>query len=207
MKKAADLKWFGYQPTRAVRLATPAALRSRRPWASTSVVLLAGLVCSLALGWKVHGQVAAGDEAKLRENRGKQIYIQGTSRSGKEILAYLGESSLEVPGSAMPCANCHGLGGEGKPEGGVDPSNLTWESLTKPYGSTRADGRRHPAYTERGLELAITRGTDPAGNKLLNVMPRYQMTSGDLTDLIAYLKRLGKDRDPGVSENKIVIGI
>src|ERR1700730_125780 len=150
MKRAADLKWLCYHPTRAARSANPAALRRRGTRAGTSVVLLAGLVFSLALGWKVHGQMAAADEAKLRENRGKQIYIQGTSRSGKEILAYLGESSLEVPGSAMPCANCHGLGGEGKPEGGVDPSNLTWESLTKPYSVTNAGGRRRTAYTERG---------------------------------------------------------
>lgn len=169
-------------------------------------LLLVTFFGGLAVGWKAQGQVAGADEVKLRERRGKQIYIQGTSASGKEILAYLGESSLEVPGSAMPCANCHGLDGHGKPEGGVDPSKLTWESLTKPYGLTHADGRRHPAYTERGLELAITRGTDPAGNKLMNVMPRYQMTSGDMADLIAYLKRLGRDLDPGVYENKIVIG-
>jgi ABC-type branched-subunit amino acid transport system substrate-binding protein len=141
-----------------------------------------------------------------QEKRGKQIYTQGTSASGKEILAYLGESSLEVPGSAMPCANCHGLEGEGKPEGGVIPSNLTWDALTKPYGVTHPGGRKHPPYTERGLELAITRGVDPAGNKIAGVMPRYQMSGADLADLIAYLKRLGKDRDPGISENKIVIG-
>jgi len=193
MKRAADRKWLGYYRTRVAR-------------AGTLGTLLVGLAFSLAVGWQANGQVAAPDEVKLRETRGKQIYIQGTSPSGKEILAYLGESSLEVPGSAMPCANCHGLNGEGKPEGAVYPSNLTWESLTKPYGLTHADGRRHPAYTERGLELAITRGTDPAGNKLLNVMPRYQMTSEDIADLIAYLKRLGKDRDPGVYENRIVIG-
>lgn len=193
MKRAADSKWLGYHRTRAARV-------------GSFGVLLVGFAFSLTIGWEANGQVAASDEVKLREIRGKQIYIQGTSASGKEILAYLGESSLEVPGSAMPCANCHGLNGEGKPEGGIDPSNLTWESLSKPYGLTHAGGRRHPAYTERGLELAITRGTDPAGNKLLNVMPRYQMTSGDLGDLIAYLKRLGKDRDPGVYENKIVIG-
>ena len=191
MKRAADSKWIGHHRTRA---------------AGTLAVLLLGLGFCLAALWEANGQVAASDELKLRENRGRQIYLQGTSPSGKEILAYLGESSLEVPGSAMPCANCHGLNGEGKSEGGVDPSNLTWESLTKPYGITHADGRRHPAYTERGLELSITRGTDPAGNKLLNLMPRYQMTSADMADLIAYLKRLGKDRDPGVYENKIVIG-
>ncbi len=140
------------------------------------------------------------------ESRGKQIYTRGTSPSGKEILAYLGESSLEVQGSAMPCANCHGLDGQGKPEGGVTPSNLTWEVLTKPYGVRHLDGRQHPPYTERALELAITRGTDPAGNRLLNVMPRYVMAKEDMANLILFLKRLGKDRDPGISETEIAIG-
>jgi ABC-type branched-subunit amino acid transport system substrate-binding protein len=150
--------------------------------------------------------VSAQDPLTPQQRRGKQIYQQGASPSGKEILAYLGESSLEVPGNAMACANCHGLDGRGKPEGGITPSDLTWETLTKPYGVVHADGRKHPPYTERALELAIKRGTDPAGNKLQNFMPRYELSTEDLGDLIAYLRRLGKDRDPGISENKIVIG-
>ena len=140
------------------------------------------------------------------ESRGKEIYLLGASKSGKQILAYIGDSSLEVPGSSMACANCHGTAGQGKPEGGIDPSNITWEALTKPYGVTHSSGRKHPAYTERGLELAITRGVDPGGNKLLNAMPRYQMSKEDLADLIVYIKRLGTDLDPGISENQIVIG-
>ena len=142
-----------------------------------------------------------------QEQRGKQIYLRGTSASGREILAYLGESSLEVPASALACANCHGLDGQGKPEGGVTPSNLNWELMTKPYGVTHASGRKHPPYTERALDLAITRGLDPAGNKLLNVMPRYQMSRDDMADLIAYLKLLGTEHDPGVSENSIKLGV
>jgi ABC-type branched-subunit amino acid transport system substrate-binding protein len=141
-----------------------------------------------------------------QESRGKEIYLLGTSKSGKDILAYIGESSLEVPGSSMTCANCHGMAGEGKPEGGIDPSNITWEALTKPYGVTHSSGRKHPAYTARALELAITHGVDPAGNKLLNAMPRYQMSKEDLADLVLYLKRLGTDLDPGISENQISIG-
>ena len=141
-----------------------------------------------------------------QESRGKDIYLLGTSKSGKDILAYIGDSSLEVPGSAMACANCHGMAGQGKPEGGIDPSNITWEALTKPYGVTHSSGRKHPAYTARGLEFAITRGVDPAGNKLLNAMPRYQMSKEDLNDLLVYLKRLGTDLDPGISDNQIVIG-
>lgn len=166
------------------------------------VVLLAGVLLFLVFGFTVFAQ----DALTPQESRGKQIYVQGKGSSGREILAYLGESSIEVPGSAMACANCHGLDGQGKPEGGINPSDLRWESLTKPYRLANADGRQHPPYTERALELAIVRGTDPAGNKLLNVMPRYQMSREDLSDLVVYLKRLGKDRDPGISEGKIIIG-
>src|SRR5690349_8391299 len=142
-----------------------------------------------------------------QEIRGKQIYLQGTSPSGKNILAYVGDASLEVPGNVMACANCHGIAGQGKVEGGINPSNVTWEALTKPYGIEHVNGRKHPAYTARGLELAVTRGLDPAGNKLLYAMPRYQMSKEDLDDLVVYLKRLGTDVDPGISENKIVIGM
>ena len=156
----------------------------QRPAGFIQVVWLAGALLFLVCGFAVFAQ----DGLTPPESRGKQIYVQGKGSPSREILAYLGESSIEVPGSAMPCANCH------------------WESLTKPYGLANANGRKHPPYTERALELAITRGTDPAGNKLLNVMPRYQMSREDLSDLVVYLKRLGKDRDPGISENKIVIG-
>jgi ABC-type branched-subunit amino acid transport system substrate-binding protein len=141
------------------------------------------------------------------EKRGKQIYLRGTTAAGREITAYLGEASLEVPGSAMTCAGCHGAEGQGKPEGGVTPSNITWGALTKPYGVVHASGRKHPPYTERAVELALTRGLDPAGNRLLNVMPRYQMAREDMNDLIAYLKRLGTDRDPGLSDREIRIGM
>ena len=170
------------------------------------LALLVFLLIPLFLSTGVFAGAMLQEPLSPQEKRGKQIYAQGTSASGKEILAYLGESSLEVPGSTMSCANCHGLDGQGKPEGGINPSNLTWDALTKPYGVTHPSGRQHPPYTERGLELAITRGVDPGGNKLPNVMPRYQMSGADLADLIAYLKRLGKDRDPGLSESKIVIG-
>ncbi|HEV7474931.1 MAG TPA: ABC transporter substrate-binding protein [Pyrinomonadaceae bacterium] len=199
MKKSGNSKQFGANAQQTIRMA-----------AAVLVACLGLYLVGNLEGRKGHAQTEAQTgaqaETTIREQQGKQIYIQGTSASGKGILAYLGESSLEVPASAMPCANCHGLNGAGKPEGGIFPSNVTWEALTKPYGLTHADGRRHPPYTERALELAITRGTDPAGNKLQNLMPRYQMSSEDMLGLIAYLKRLGKETDPGIYESKIVIG-
>ena len=165
--------------------------------------LLLRLVCVLVLTC-----AAAGAQSPLtpQELRGKQIYLQGTSPSGKEILAYIGDAALEVPGSTVACANCHAFRGQGKPEGGIDPSNITWEALTKPYGVTHNSGRKHPPYTDRGLELAVTRGLDPAGNKLLYAMPRYQISKEDLADLVTYLKKLGTDTDPGIADNRITIG-
>src|SRR5207245_4368783 len=108
--------------------------------------------------------------------------------------------------SVLPCASCHGHDGEGRPEGGVTPSAITWERLTKPYGREQEGGRSHPPYTEASLARAITDGVDPGGNRLQVAMPRYRMSAADLADLIAFLHRLGGDADPGVSDGALVLG-
>jgi ABC-type branched-subunit amino acid transport system substrate-binding protein len=167
---------------------------------------LARLAVALTLCCGAWESARPQDALTSQKGRGKQIYVHGTSPSGNEIRAYFGESSLEVQGSAMACANCHGLDGLGKVEDGVNPPNITWMALTKPYGLNHADGRQHPPYSERTLELAVTRGKDPAGNTLLSVMPRYRMSRKDLADLVVYLKHLELDRDPGITANKIIIG-
>jgi ABC-type branched-subunit amino acid transport system substrate-binding protein len=174
-----------------------------RPQTLFLLAVLGVLVCSSGA---VLSRASAQAALTPSESRGKQIYLQGTSQSGRQILAYVGEAALEMPGATMACANCHGLDGRGKPEGSISPSDITPESLTKPYGVIHADGRKHPAYTERAFEAAITRGIDPAGNRLSNVMPRYSIARDDLSDLIAYVARLDRDRDPGISETSIVIG-
>src|SRR4029453_16913615 len=92
---------------------------------------------------------AFGGALTLQERRGQQIYLQGTSPAGGELTAVLGKEGAEVPASVVPCANCHGHDGRGKPEGGLVPSNITWEALTTPYGVTSATGRAHPPYTGR----------------------------------------------------------
>ena len=146
-------------------------------------------------------------ELSAAEERGKQIYLKGTGANGREILAYVGEPAMELPGSAMACVNCHGRNGKGKAEGGVVPSNITWPALTKSYEIRQPSGRKHPPYTDKAVELALTRGFDPAGNKLLNIMPRYVMAPQDLSDLLAYLKRLGDERERGISDTEITIGV
>lgn len=142
-----------------------------------------------------------------QEQRGQQIYRHGTSPLGQEITALLNKDGTEVSASVLACANCHGHDGRGKPEGGVTPSNITWDALTKPYEITHPSGRKHPPYTERSLKRAITMGLDSAGHQLHVAMPRFRMVHQDVDDLIAYLKVVGKNRDPGLTDTAIRIGI
>lgn len=145
------------------------------------------------------------DHLSLQEQRGKEIYFGIEAPSSPSIKALVGDPPTIVQGSLMACANCHGADGQGKPEGGVVPSNITWEALTKPYSVT-SSGRTRPGYTERLLVSAVCMGVDPAGNKLHVAMPRFQMSREDIKALIAYLKRLGREIEPGLSDSTIRIG-
>lgn len=139
------------------------------------------------------------------QQNGQKIYSTGTSSDGSEIYAIM--SGVNVPASVMPCVNCHGEQGKGKPEGGVIPSNLTWGSLSREYTGAGHNGRSHPAYTEKSLVKAISMGLDPAGNPLHKAMPRYQMSQKSMADLIAYIKVLGQQNNQGIEEDEIRIGI
>src|SRR5215216_7216863 len=64
----------------------------------------------------------------------------------------------------------------------------------------------HPAFSEASFTRLLTSGLDPAGNKLAVAMPTYRMPQEDMANLIAYLKRIETDTDPGVTDTSIVLG-
>src|SRR6476646_4257225 len=141
----------------------------------------------------------------LAERRGRALYLRGESASKREITAIVND--LDVPATTVPCAGCHGRRGEGKTEGGVTAGNLTWSNLIKPYGHTHPSGRKHGPFTESSFTTAVVRGVDPSGNTMVVAMPRYHMSIEDMNDLIAYIKRLEFDRDPGVTSESIDVGV
>ncbi|HJQ31074.1 MAG TPA: ABC transporter substrate-binding protein, partial [Pyrinomonadaceae bacterium] len=53
---------------------------------------------------------------------------------------------------------------------------------------------------------AVSEGVDPSGNTMLTAMPRFRMSADDVADLLAYLKAIEHDRDPGVSDASVRIG-
>ena len=159
----------------------------------------AGLVAAwlvVCLAQPAHGL----DEA---EQRGKQIYLEGTSARGNLINAVVGVEQTLIPAAAIPCANCHVYDGLGRPEGGVVPTDVRWSQLSKTYGHVHEDGRRHPTFDEHSLTRSIIAGVDPANNRLDTSMPLYLLNTEDAADLVAYLKVLEDDLDPGIEEGHV----
>jgi ABC-type branched-subunit amino acid transport system substrate-binding protein len=168
--------------------------------AATSTVLPSGLI-----------QDSQGKEEKQlpspltpQEKRGKAFYLRSESSTGQEVTAFIGE--VDIPASTVPCGGCHGLRGQGIAEGGVYAGDLTWSFLTKPYGHANESGRNHPAFSEVSFIRSLATGLDPAGNKMVVAMPTYRLPQQDMADLIAYLKRIETDRDPGLTETSLVLG-
>jgi len=165
--------------------------------------LIALLVCSAGTAW----QPVAADESRLSaaEERGKAIFRVGESVSGAPITAVVAGNSTPLPASILPCSGCHGDDGLGRPEGGVRPPDITWPALTAASGHQHEFGRSHPAFDAAAVAAAISQGIDPGGNTLDAAMPRYSMTEADLHDLIAYLKRIDADLDPGLGPESVTV--
>ncbi|MGA9773521.1 MAG: ABC transporter substrate-binding protein [Blastocatellia bacterium] len=177
--------------------------RSNRIQPLLAVITLALIFWSLS---DRHTIAQSAAELSPQEKRGKQIYLKGESEAG-EMKAVLGTGDLEFPASSFPCANCHGLRGEGSSEGGLQPPSLIWNKLSSPGQSALTRLDRSP-YNETTLARAITAGINSNGGKLHPGMPHYKMTGEQIADLIAYLKKIGKesDMDPGLSDEVIKVG-
>jgi ABC-type branched-subunit amino acid transport system substrate-binding protein len=144
-------------------------------------------------------------ELSETQQRGKQIYFEGTSPRGTEITAVVGDEAALLPGSTMPCSSCHGSDGLGRPEGGVIPLDIRWTELVKSYGHVHHDGRRHPAFDDDSFIRSMIAGVDPANNQLDRSMPIYQMSGEDMADLVAYMKVLEYDLDPGIGDDAVTV--
>lgn len=150
----------------------------------------------------------SGQESSLTpaETRGKEIFLRGESRSGSPVTAFFGADRLELPGSAAACGSCHGSDGTGRAESGLVPTNVTWKYLTKSYGHLHEDGMQHPPFDSESVASYLLTGMYPGGGRGDPSMPTYKMAGSDLEDLVAYLKRLDDDLDPGLTAETIRVG-
>ncbi|MBK9517240.1 MAG: ABC transporter substrate-binding protein [Anaeromyxobacter sp.] len=140
-----------------------------------------------------------------QQQAGRTIYLTGESPSGGGITATVGVDASPIPGSVLTCGSCHGEDGLGRPEGSVDPSIVTWSELTRAGGHVHP-GRRHRPFDARTLARSITDGVDPDGQRLDGAMPRYSMSREDLDALVAWMKVLELQLDPGLTPTLIRLG-
>lgn len=175
--------------------------------------LAAVLVAAACLGWAPLAAGAPGlspDEDLSAEEMvelGRRIYFQGAGEEGHQPIAVIGRGGAEVPASVLPCSSCHGEDGRGRPEGGVNPSDLTWSALTRPYVRRTPDGREHPPYDEARFQRAVTMGLDPGGNPLHVAMPLYRLTHAEADALVAFIKTLDTRRDDGIEKKSLHLGL
>lgn len=169
-----------------------------RMWACAGVAIAA-----CVLGGAPHAWAGV---LSPEESRGKRIYLEGRSETGRMITARVGRSSTPMPGKTFPCVGCHGSDGVGLPEGGVVPAEITWSRLTTPVFQTGGTDRARSAYTESLISRAITGGLNADGVMLEPTMPRFEMDKDDLRDLVSYLRRIEADLDPGLTERTIALG-
>ncbi|HEX3094286.1 MAG TPA: ABC transporter substrate-binding protein, partial [Candidatus Angelobacter sp.] len=160
--------------------------RHLSPW-----ICVAGMFSPLLLPAQTQSVVKAG----------QLIYSKGESPAGSALSAVLGDTV--VPAALMPCASCHGADGKGRTEGGIVPSDVTWNTLTRTRETDKALERRRKAYDLNSLRKVLREGVDPEGNELGITMPRYQISDGDMNSLLAYLEQLGIKNDPGVTATGI----
>lgn len=114
---------------------------------------------------------------------GQRIFLTATSSSG---LSIYGEGYM-MYSRYVSCSNCHGQTGHGGPVYMMmfqfQAPNITWPALT--------DSKQYsPPYTTDSLKRAITQGMGSDGSTLSIYMPRWQMSSSDLSDLVSFIQTL-----------------
>jgi hypothetical protein len=140
---------------------------------------------------------------------GEAIYRSGVLPSGQPLQAER-EPGMRIQGTTAACVNCHRRSGLGMKEGRrtippiagsylFHPRAGTVDDLDLPYvEGMKAD--RDP-YTEATLAQAIRQGIGADGKPLSYLMPRFTLGDTEMTELIAYLKRLSPGAVPGVTQS------
>jgi ABC-type branched-subunit amino acid transport system substrate-binding protein len=160
-----------------------------------------------AIAWFLLVTVASAPVDNQGSARGRRLFETGIGHDGHPVEAVFADSATRIPGALLSCAGCHGKDGKGRTAKGLNPPDITWQNLTKPYSLRVGVGRSRPPYTEPLVARAITLGRDSGGQLLGVAMPRFRLTHEEVADLMAYLRELGSEVDPGVGPDALSIGV
>ena len=156
---------------------------------------------------------AAAAPLTPRVSPGERLYMRGLSVAGSPIETTV-EGDIHVQSTEMACMNCHRRSGMGTAEGPLVVPPLVGSVLFSPLtmgapqlGEPRSTGPgTRAAYTDAALLRALRDGVDPSGRSLSATMPRYAIGEADAQALGAFLRALGEEVPPGVSDAIVHIG-
>lgn len=171
-------------------------------WRARVTVAVCQLLLALASCLLAGIAMSEGISLTQAESIGRRIYQKGMGISAVEVN--FAASGTRARGSDYPCISCHGEAGKGGREAGVEIADISSAALAARLatarGTTSSNASDH-------LLAAITEGMNPYGGSLHAAMPRYQFSKADMSNLLAYLKRLGNEPIPGVTDKEIRIGM
>ncbi len=139
---------------------------------------------------------------------GESIYLRGVWAGGP-ISGVREPGGMRGQGRDVACVNCHLHSGLGMTEGHTYIPPITGRYLYQPRASDHkqpdlpyVEGmhRDRDPYTDATLARAIRDGLDSEGKALGNLMPRFDLNDQEMASLIAYLKKIGTARVPGVTD-------
>ncbi|MCY1023593.1 ABC transporter substrate-binding protein [Pyxidicoccus sp. MSG2] len=140
--------------------------------------------------------------------RGRSLFQRGQSVRGEPLMGFLAPERVELSGGVAACARCHGPGGRGSREGGVEVPDITPGALghVRSRAVGEVEDRARPAYTRELLLRAVTEGVSASGRELGVAMPRYALGEVEREELLGYLQQLGDQPDPGVTASTLTVG-
>lgn len=124
------------------------------------------------------------------ESNGERVFFTGQGRDGAIPRRAVAVHHHLASGG---CVGCHGEDGRGGnvvygwSGRGVETPDIRYQTLTSPH---EGDGEREPAWSDDDIEKAVREGTEPSGERLNRLMPRWRMGERDMRDLLDYLKDL-----------------
>jgi hypothetical protein len=117
---------------------------------------------------------------------GERIFDTGIGTNGQSLVRTGGAGMMMTSG----CASCHGYDGLGRTMMMFTTPNITYANLTDPAGMVDPDGSRGPTYRDDQIRRAVTQGIDADGSSLSTLMPHWQLSDDDWSDLLLFLKSL-----------------
>src|SRR6266581_2566492 len=131
---------------------------------------------------------------------GRAIYLEGRPPSG-ELISARRAGGLPVKGKEAACVNCHRRSGLGAAEGPFAIPPISGPILAT--AGVRTPRGPRPAYDDDTLARSIREGLDARGDAMDYLMPRYDLSDGQLRALAAYLRELSSRPSPGAAPDSL----